>query len=51
MDKPLVQLNKFFELAAERKLSGSDQLVYLHLFNAFNRAHWTETLRVMDRQL
>ena len=51
IDKPLNQLNRFFEVAAERMLSGSDQLVYLHLFNIFNRAHWTETIRVTDRQL
>lgn len=51
MDKPLVQLNRFFDLASERKLSGSDQLLYLHLFNAFNRNHWTETLRLSDKEL
>lgn len=51
MLKPLSQLNYFFRLAAERKLSGSDQLMYLHIFNKFNQAHWTETLRITDAEL
>ena len=51
IDKPLSQLNKFFELASEKTLSGSDQLIYLHLFNKFNRAHWTETILVNDAEL
>ena len=51
MLKPLSQLNYFFRLAAERKLSGSDQLMYLHIFNKFNQAHWTETLRISDTEL
>ena len=49
--KPLNQLNSFFELASEKTLSGSDQLVYLHLYNKFNRAHWTETILVDDAEL
>lgn len=49
--KPLNQLNSFFELSSEKTLSGSDQLVYLHLFNKFNRAHWTETILVDDAEL
>ena len=51
MFKPMTQLNYFFRLATERKLSGSDQLMYLHLFNKFNQAHWTETLRIKDAEL
>ena len=51
MLKPLTQLNYFFRLATERKLSGSDQLMYLHIFNKFNQAHWTETLRIKDAEL
>ncbi len=51
MFKPLSQLNQFFKLAPEKTLSGSDQLVYLHLFNKFNQAHWTETILVRDAEL
>ena len=51
IDKPLNQLNEFFKLAEERTLSGSDQLLYLHLLQRFNRAHWTETVNVSDRDL
>ena len=51
MFNPLSQLNYFFRLATERKLSGSDQLMYLHIFNKFNQAHWTETLRIKDAEL
>lgn len=51
MFKPLTQLNYFFRLATERELSGSDQLMYLHIFNKFNAAHWTETLRIKDAEL
>lgn len=51
MFQPLTQLNYFFRLATERKLSGSDQLLWLHLFNLFNRQHWTETLRINDAKL
>ena len=51
MLNPLSQLNHFFRLATERKLSGSDQLMYLHIFNKFNQAHWTETLQINDAEL
>ena len=51
MFNPLTHLNRFFDLATEQTLSGSDQLVYLHLFNKFNRAHWTETILVRDAEL
>lgn len=51
MTSPLSQLNRFFELAIEKNLNGSAQLVYLHLFNQFNRAHWTETLYINDAEL
>lgn len=51
MDKPLNQLNAFFKLAEERMLKGSDQLLYLHLFNLFNKARWNETIRVTDKEL
>ena len=51
MFKPLTQLNRFFDKATEQTLSGSDQLIYLHLFNKFNRAHWTETISVRDAEL
>lgn len=48
---PLLQLKWFFRLATERKLTGSDQLMYLHIFNKFNEARWTETLRIKDAEL
>lgn len=51
MLKPLSQLNQFFKLAPEKTLSGSDQLVWLHLFNLFNRQHWPETILVRDAEL
>lgn len=51
MPNPLTQLNRFFDAATEQTLSGSDQLIYLHLFNKFNRAHWTETISVRDAEL
>lgn len=51
MEKPLNQLNRFFELAGERKLSGNDQLMYLHLWNAFNRSHYPATLQMTDAEL
>ncbi len=51
MFKPLSQLNYFFRLALERELSGSDQLLYLHILWKFNEAHWTETLRIRDAEL
>ena len=51
MFNPLTQLNHFFRLATDRKLSGSDQLMYLHIFMKFNQAHWTETLRIKDAEL
>ena len=51
MFNPLSQLNYFFRLATERKFSGSDKLLWLHLFNLFNRQHWTETLRIKDAEL
>lgn len=51
MIKPLNQLNAFFALAEERMLKGSDQLLWLHLFNRFNKVHWQETIRVSDKAL
>lgn len=51
MDKLSSQLSRFFQLAAERKLCGNDQLVYLHILNQFHRAHWAETLRIKDAEL
>lgn len=51
MDKPLNQLNAFFKFAEERMLVGSDQLLYLHLFNLFNKSHWQETIRITDNEL
>lgn len=51
MFNPLTQLNKFFDTATEQTLNGSDQLVYLHLFNKFNRARWPETILVRDAEL
>lgn len=45
------QLRSFFELALERKLAGSDQLLYLHIFNKFNSARFPERLRVKDAEL
>ncbi len=51
MDNPLTQLKLFFELADDKMLSGSDQLLYLHLFNLFNRRHWPETVRIADEDM
>ena len=51
IDKPLKQLNAFFKLADERNLSGRDQLLYLHLLNEFNKAHWAESLTLSNRTL
>lgn len=51
MDRPLSHLNRFFELAAEKRLAGSDQLLYLHLFNAFNRARFPPTVTLTDEEL
>lgn len=51
MDKPLTQLRRFFELAAERKLCGNDQLLYLHLWNAFNSARYPESVKLTDAEL
>ena len=51
MDKPLTYLNKLFEAFAERAVTGHDQLICLHIFNKFNRAHWADTVRISDREL
>ena len=51
IDKPLNQLNAFFNLTQERTICGSDQLLYLHLFNRFNKAHWTQSMSIPDREL
>ena len=51
ISNPWAQLQRFFELASERKLAGSDQLVYLHLFNLFDRAHFPESIFVNDATL
>ncbi len=45
------QLNSFFELAKERKVASSDQLIYLHLLNLANRANWQETIQATDKEL
>lgn len=47
----LNQLKRFFELADEQNLSGTDQLLYLQLFNRFNRALWKKSLKISDREL
>ena len=51
IDKSLIQLNKFFDLANERKLCGIDQLVYLHIINEFNNSNWSKTILVKDVEL
>lgn len=51
MKNPLTYLNSLFDAFAERTLSGSDQLICLHIFNKFNRAHWPETVRMSDREI
>lgn len=49
--KPLNQINAIFDVIQKMNLSGNEQLVLLHLYNAFNRAHWTETIRLSDDNL
>ena len=51
IEKPLSQLKAFFKKAEEVKLVGSDQLMYLHLWKAFNEAHFPEKLMVRDADL
>ncbi len=51
MIKPLNQLNAFFNLTQTHTICGSDQLLYLHLFNRFNKAHWAQSISVSDREL
>ena len=51
MFKPLNQLNAIFDEIISQRLSGNEQLVLLHLFNAQNRAHWTESIRLSDESL
>ena len=51
MDRPLSQLKAFFRLTAEKKLCGNDQLLYLHLWNAFNAARWAATVKLTDAEL
>ena len=51
IDKPLSQLKAFFKKSAELKLTGSDQLMYLHLWDKFNTEHYPETLRITDAEL
>lgn len=51
MFKPLNQLNAIFDSILDLNLSGNEQLVLFHLFDAFNRAHWTESLKLSDETL
>lgn len=51
IDKPLNQLNEFFNLTQTHTISGSAQLLYLHLFNLFNKSHWANSISVSDRDL
>ena len=51
MIKPLNQLNAIFDEILKRRLSGSEQLILLHLYNAFNRSHWTESIQLSDESL
>lgn len=51
MIQPLSQINAIFDEILDWNLSGSEQLVLLHLFNAFNHAHWTETIQLSDEML
>lgn len=51
MFKPLNQLNAIFDSILDMNLSGNEQLVLFHLFDAFNRAHWTESLKLSDEML
>lgn len=51
MKNPLTQLKRFYELALERKLTGSDQLAYLHIFNQSSRVGWPEEVKLSDADL
>lgn len=51
IDKPLNQLNAFFKKAAEDSLDGRAQLMYLHLFNLFNQARWSDSLQITNKDL
>lgn len=51
MSNPLTYLNSLFDAFADKTLSGHDQLVMLHIFNQFNRSHWTRTVRISDSEL
>ena len=49
--KAMNLINAIFDKIIELNLSGSEQLVLLHLYNLFNRAHWTESIQVTDKSL
>ena len=49
--KPLNQFNAIFSESAKRNLSGNEQLILLHVNNQFNKAHWTETIQLTDKEL
>jgi len=49
--KPLNQLNAIFDSILDLNLSGNEQLVLLHLYDVFNRSHWTESLKLSDENL
>ena len=51
MFKPLNQLNAIFDSILDLNLSGNEQLVLLHLYDVFNRSHWTESLKLSDENL
>ena len=45
------QLNAFYNLAIERKLVGSDQLVYIHVLNIFSESDFPETISIKDSEI
>ena len=45
------QWNGFFRKAKELRLTSNDQVVYMHLLNALNQAHWAEPLNLSDGEL
>ncbi len=51
MIKALKQFNAVFEEINKRGLSGSEQLILLHLTNIFNKARWMESVSISDETI
>lgn len=47
----LKQLNEIFALIEKHNLNAAEQLVMLHLYNAFNRERWSARVRLSDAAL